>query len=212
MHPGVYNSSHSGGDQASHVVDVSVSHHGYSPQTLFNDLALIKLATPIRFSRYILPACIPEPDFMEKVNVHCFNHSHISGMWGSKVLFYMKVLMRQQAGLLSGFGHLGEGQPSTILRRLSVPYVDPDACMQSTQLPVSLRMFCAGYDRMEDSFQGDAGGPHVTHYHDTFFITGIRSWGKGHARNGKYGVYTKVSKYIKWIREGIKKLTPVSPV
>ncbi|KAM4711335.1 coagulation factor X-like [Anableps anableps] len=183
---GVFNTSHSGGNAALHVVDAIVSHHGYSPETYFNDIALIKLATPIRFTRYILPACIPEADFMEK------------------------VLMRQSEALVSGFGHLGEGQPSTILQRLSVPYVDWHTCMDSTPLSISLRMFCAGYDlKGEDSFQGDSGGPHVTRYRDTFFITGIRSWGKGHARKGKYGVYTQVSKFIRWIREGIKKLTPI---
>ncbi|MED6252554.1 hypothetical protein ATANTOWER_013411 [Ataeniobius toweri] len=183
---GANNRSHSGGDEAIHVVDAIVHHHGYSPETYFNDIALVKLATPIKFSSYILPACMPEPDFMEK------------------------VLMRQPGGLVSGFGHLGEGQPSTILQRLSVPYVDQHTCMESTQLRISLRMFCAGYDSVrEDSFQGDSGSPHVTRYHDTFFITGIRSWGKGHARKGKYGIYTQVSKYIRWIREGIKKLTPV---
>ncbi|MEQ2185793.1 hypothetical protein GOODEAATRI_021864, partial [Goodea atripinnis] len=180
------NRSHSGGNEAIHVVDAIVHHHGYSPETYFNDIALVKLATPIKFSSYILPACMPGPDFMEK------------------------VLMRQPGGLVSGFGHLGEGQPSTILQRLSVPYVDQHTCMESTQLRISLRMFCAGYDSIrEDSFQGDSGSPHVTRYHDTFFITGIRSWGKGHARKGKYGIYTQVSKYIRWIREGIKKLTPV---
>lgn len=121
--------------------------------------------------------------------------------------------MRQPDALVSGFGHLGVGQPSTVLQRLSVPYVDLQTCTDSTPLPVSLRMFCAGYDsEREDSFQGDRGGPHVTRYRHTFFITGIRSWGKGHARQGKYGVYTKVSKFIRWIREGIKKLTPIEKI
>ncbi|XP_014909744.1 coagulation factor X-like [Poecilia latipinna] len=183
---GVFNTSHSGGNEALHVADAIVTHHGYSPQTYFNDVALVKLAKPIRFTRYILPACMPEPDFMEK------------------------VLMRQPDALVSGFGYLGEGQPSTVLQRLSVPYVDWQTCMDSTPLSISLRMFCAGYDSMgEDSFQGDSGGPHVTRYRGTFFITGIRSWGKGHARKGKYGVYTQVSKFIRWIKEGVKKLTPI---
>lgn len=41
----------------------------YQPDTYHNDIALIKLATPIKFSRYILPACLPEQDFAEKVNL-----------------------------------------------------------------------------------------------------------------------------------------------
>lgn len=81
--------------------------------------------------------------------------------------------------------------------------------MESTNLRISVGMFCAGYDQIaKDSCQGDSGGPHVTRYRDTYFITGIVSWGEGCARKGKYGIYTQVSKYIRWIREGIKKLMP----
>lgn len=112
--------------------------------------------------------------------------------------------------MVSGFGRLGEGrQASTILQRLAVPYVDRVTCLESTQLRISPRMFCAGYNLIaKDACQGDSGGPHVTRYGSTFFVTGIVSWGEGCARKGKYGIYTQVSKYIRWIREGIDKLAP----
>lgn len=118
--------------------------------------------------------------------------------------------MRQPEGMVSGFGRLGEGQqPSTILQRLTVPYVSRSTCMESTKLSISTQMFCAGYDQIaKDACQGDSGGPHVTRYRDTYFVTGIVSWGEGCARKGKYGVYTRVSKYIRWIRGGIARLMP----
>ncbi|KAM6892574.1 coagulation factor X, partial [Xenentodon cancila] len=169
------------GTESTHEVASIATHFKYIRETYHNDIALLKLATPIKFSKYILPACIPDADFAEK------------------------VLMRQPDGMVSGFGRLGEGrQVSTILQRLSVPYVDRQTCRDSTQLRISLRMFCAGYDLIDkDACQGDSGGPHVTRYRDTYFVTGIVSWGEGCARAGKYGVYTQVSKYIRWIREGI---------
>ncbi|XP_068586804.1 coagulation factor X [Cebidichthys violaceus] len=174
------------GNEATHQVETIITHNKYRPDTYHNDIALIKLATPIKFSRFILPACIPESDFAEK------------------------VLMQQVDGTVSGFGRLGEGrQPSTILQRLTMPYVDRQTCIESTQLRISTRMFCAGYDTIaKDACQGDSGGPHVTSYSHTYFITGIVSWGEGCARKGKYGVYTQVSKYIRWIREAIDKLVP----
>ncbi|XP_038595705.1 coagulation factor X-like [Micropterus salmoides] len=174
------------GNEATHNVETIMTHNKYRPDTYHNDIALIKLATPIKFTRYILPACLPEQDFAEK------------------------VLMKQQDGMVSGFGRLGEGrQPSTILQRLTMPYVDRLTCMESTQLRISTRMFCAGYDTIaKDACQGDSGGPHVTRYQSTYFVTGIVSWGEGCARKGKYGVYTQVSKYISWIQEGMKKLMP----
>ncbi|KAG7215628.1 hypothetical protein INR49_021983 [Caranx melampygus] len=166
------------GHEATHYVERIATHFNYKPETYHNDIALIKLTKPIKFTRYILPACLPEQDFAEK------------------------VLMRQADGMVSGFGRIGEGrQASSILKRLTVPYVDRQTCMESTMLRISPRMFCAGYDaEAKDACQGDSGGPHVTRYHDTYFVTGIVSWGEGCARKGKYGIYTQVSKFIPWIR------------
>ncbi|KAK5874740.1 hypothetical protein CesoFtcFv8_027305 [Champsocephalus esox] len=174
------------GNEARHEVETIITHHRYKPDTYNNDIALMKLATPIKFSRFILPACIPEQEFAEK------------------------VLMRQPIGIVSGFGRTGEGrQPSTILQRLSMPYVNRLTCKESTQLRITTNMFCAGYDTQDkDSCQGDSGGPHVTPYGNTYFITGIVSWGEGCARKGKYGVYTQVSKYIRWINSGMEQLMP----
>ncbi|XP_067439929.1 coagulation factor X-like [Thunnus thynnus] len=173
-------------NEAVHHVETIIIHKNFRPNTYHNDIALIKLATPIKFTRFILPACIPEQDFAEK------------------------VLMQQLYGTVSGFGHLGEGrQPSTILQRLTMPYVDRHTCIESTNSHISKRMFCAGYKKIaKDACQGDSGGPHVTRYGDTYFITGIVSWGEGCARKGKYGIYTKVSKYISWIHAGISLATP----
>uniref|UniRef100_A0A8C2ZFX6 coagulation factor Xa n=1 Tax=Cyclopterus lumpus TaxID=8103 RepID=A0A8C2ZFX6_CYCLU len=174
------------GTEATHRVETIITHNRYRPNTYHNDIALIKLATPIKFSRFILPACLPEQDFAEK------------------------VLMRQKDGFVSGFGRLGEGrQPSSILQRLAMPYVNRQTCIESTELRISAHMFCAGYDAIaKDACQGDSGGPHVTRYSNTYFITGIVSWGEGCARKGKYGVYTQVSKYISWIHKAIAKLMP----
>lgn len=124
---------------------------------------------------------------------------------------FAQVLMQQPDGMISGFGRLGEHrQTSSILQRLTIPYVDRRTCRESTSLRISSRMFCAGYDEIaKDACQGDSGGPHVTRYRDTYFITGIVSWGEGCAKRGKYGIYTQVSKYINWIRDGIGKLIPL---
>ncbi|XP_034460436.1 coagulation factor X [Hippoglossus hippoglossus] len=177
------------GNEATHNVETIITHYKYKPETYNNDIALIKLTKPIKFSRFILPACLPEQEFAEK------------------------VLMRQPDGMVSGFGRLGERQAaSTILQRLTLPFVDRLTCIESTQFRVTTRMFCAGYHTTpKDSCQGDSGGPHVTRYRGTVFVTGIVSWGEGCAREGKYGVYTQVSKYTRWIREGIDKLMPKEP-
>ena len=57
------------GREATHYVEAIITHSRYKPDTYHNDIALIKLAKPIRFTRFILPACLPEPEFAEKVNL-----------------------------------------------------------------------------------------------------------------------------------------------
>lgn len=62
-------------------------------------------------------------------------------------------------------------------------------------------MFCAGYyDAAKDACQGDSGGPHTNSIHDTWFLTGVVSWGEECAKEGKYGVYTRVALYYGWIK------------
>ncbi|XP_029112439.1 coagulation factor X [Scleropages formosus] len=169
--------------EAIHEVAQVLTHKQYVRETYHNDIALIKLQKPIKFTPFILPACLPEADFAEK------------------------VLMREDYGMVSGFGRLREGGvQSTVLMRLSVPYISRAVCIESSKFKVTNRMFCAGYDEEEkDACQGDSGGPHVTRYKSTWFVTGVVSWGEGCARKGKYGIYTQVSKYIPWIRYVMKK-------
>ncbi|XP_058634053.1 coagulation factor X [Onychostoma macrolepis] len=174
------------GREVTHDVDEILIHKNYMAETYHNDIALIKLSRPIRFSRFIIPACLPEREFAER------------------------VLMLQEDGLVSGFGRVREGGlQSTVLQKLTVPYVDRAKCIESSKFKISTRMFCAGYDQEEkDACQGDSGGPHVTRYKSTWFVTGVVSWGEGCARKGKYGVYTQVSKYISWIHNAMAKVMP----
>lgn len=68
MHTGEFDTLVDDGNEATHYVETIVTHNKYRPDTYLNDIALIKLTKPIKFSRYILPACIPEQEFAEKVN------------------------------------------------------------------------------------------------------------------------------------------------
>uniref|UniRef100_A0A8C0IT40 coagulation factor Xa n=1 Tax=Chelonoidis abingdonii TaxID=106734 RepID=A0A8C0IT40_CHEAB len=152
-------------------VEKVLVHGRFVSATYDYDIALIKLKEPIKFSIYVIPACLPDADFANE------------------------ILMNQKSGTVSGFGRLYEhGRVSNKLKVLQVPYIDRNSCKQTTNFAITDNMFCAGYDNVtKDACQGDSGGPHVTKYKDTYFVTGIVSWGEGCARKGKYGVYTKVS-------------------
>jgi len=74
--------------------------------------------------------------------------------------------------------------------------------------PVTTNMFCAGYHdgSLGDACQGDSGGPLAIDNSQTvsdddqrWVLAGVVSWGEGCGRIGKYGVYTKVSAFVRWI-------------
>ncbi|XP_070263519.1 coagulation factor X-like [Myotis yumanensis] len=171
------------GNEMVHEVEVIIKHNKFDNKTFNCDIAVLKLKTPIKFRMNVAPACLPEKDWAES------------------------TLMTQKSGIVSGFGRIHEmGRTSVTLKMLEVPYVDRNTCKLSTGFSITPNMFCAGYDsKLEDACQGDSGGPHVTRFKDTYFITGIISWGEGCARKGKFGIYTKVTNFLKWIERSMKK-------
>ncbi|XP_039600572.1 coagulation factor X [Polypterus senegalus] len=181
---GEHDTSKDEGRESKHRVERVIAHNKYVPQTYDNDIALLKLKDKITFNKYVIPACLPDKEFSEK------------------------VLMKEGYGQISGFGRIHErGRQSTVLQQLSVPYVDRQVCMESSQFKITVNMFCSGYEEEgKDACQGDSGGPHVTRYKNTWFVTGVISWGEGCARQGKYGVYTQISRYIGWIKKAMKVL------
>ncbi|XP_031469635.1 coagulation factor X-like [Phasianus colchicus] len=163
---------------AFHTVEKIISNPEFNFQTHDSDIALIKLKEPITFSEDVVPACLPEEDFAND------------------------VLMKQTFGIVSGFGNSYEHtRPARRMKVLQIPYVDKKTCKQAIRYLVTRNMFCAGYNKDgQDVCQGDGGGPHVTEYNGTYFVTGIISWGEGCGRQGKYGIYTKVSNFLPWVR------------
>ncbi|XP_054686376.1 coagulation factor X-like [Grus americana] len=164
--------------RAMHRVEKIIPHAEFDNKTYDSDIALLKLEEPITFSEDVIPACLPEKDFANN------------------------ILMSQTFGIVSGFGRTFErAQLVKRMKVLQIPYVNRRTCKLALYSPVTENMFCAGYDKDgRDACQGDGGGPHVTQYNGTYFVTGVISWGEGCGRQGKYGVYTKLSKFLPWVR------------
>ncbi|XP_021262281.1 coagulation factor IX isoform X1 [Numida meleagris] len=146
-----------------------------------NDIALLELDQPLTFNSYVTPICIGSRDFTNN-------------------------LLSNGPGTVSGWGSmLYRGRSAIILQVLTVPFVDRVTCLKSTSTTILQSMFCAGYTAGgKDTCGGDSGGPYTNSIGETWFLTGVTSWGEECAKPGKYGIYTKVAKYVKWIKESTR--------
>ncbi|XP_015816844.3 coagulation factor IXb isoform X1 [Nothobranchius furzeri] len=171
---------HEGPERDHEVVEQHVHPiYDYTVSRYNHDIALLKLATPVELSNKRRPICLGPKDFIQT------------------------LLRESTSSLVSGWGRQQFlGREANKLQKLSIPHVDRTLCKQSSSERITRFMFCAGYpDGEKDSCQGDSGGPHATNYKGTWFLTGIVSWGEECARKGKYGIYTRVSRYYKWVSE-----------
>lgn len=161
----------------------TIPHHQYNAtiNKYSHDIALLELDKPLILNSYVTPICVANKE-------------------------YTNIFLKFGSGYVSGWGKVfNKGRQASILQYLRVPLVDRATCLRSTKFSIYNNMFCAGYrEGGKDSCEGDSGGPHVTEVEGTSFLTGIISWGEECAMKGKYGIYTKVSRYVNWIKEKTK--------
>lgn len=82
-----------------------------------------------------------------------------------------------------------------------MPVVDQAVCQEALGPRIVDSMLCAGGKAGQDACQGDSGGPMtVTRESESPVLTGVVSWGRGCARAGLPGVYTRVSRFRSWLR------------
>uniref|UniRef100_A0A671N1R0 Plasminogen n=1 Tax=Sinocyclocheilus anshuiensis TaxID=1608454 RepID=A0A671N1R0_9TELE len=144
------------------------------------DIALLKLDRPALINDKVLPACLPEKDYIVPSNTECY----VTG-WGET----------EETG--------GEG----FLKETGFPVIENKVCNSPAYLNglVKEHEMCAGnIGGGTDSCQGDSGGPLICYSQNTFVLQGVTSWGLGCAKAMKPGVYTRVSKFINWIERSMK--------
>jgi secreted trypsin-like serine protease len=164
----------SGGQQ--YAVAEIFSHERFDSVTFDNDIALLRLTTPVTTGGSISVIRTTEETSLLPVG-------------------------RQLR--VSGWGRTAEGgATSKLLRFVGVPLVDRIVCNEKDSYggAITTNMICAGYETGgADSCQGDSGGPLVAPDGPSFRLAGVVSWGDGCAQPKKYGVYTRASNYVTWI-------------
>ncbi len=104
---------------------------------------------------------------------------------------------------IAGFGVTAEsGDAPAVMQEAEVPRVSDTQCAQaySDATPVLGNAFdsesalCAGFAEGEvDTCEGDSGGPLLTRFYDGLRLVGATSYGEGCAREGKPGVYARLT-------------------
>ncbi|KAL2097933.1 hypothetical protein ACEWY4_007140 [Coilia grayii] len=156
-----------------------IPHPNYDPVTVDNDIALMRLEAPVKYSTYILPACLPSRGLAESVLHRNGTYTIVTG-WGK-------------------YNETGERYKSA-LNFIKIPLVDHSLCQEMMINKVSDNVLCAGVlGEIQDACEGDSGGPMMVEYRKTWFLIGLVSWGEGCGHKDKLGIYTKVSNYLEWI-------------
>ncbi|XP_070826706.1 transmembrane protease serine 13a [Chaetodon trifascialis] len=160
-----------------YLVKTILLNENYNSRTNDQDVALLKLTSPVVFDDKVQPACLPTNDQQFPQGTKCWT---------------------------SGFGTTEEGSDivSKDLMEVTVDIIGREVCNSPRVYggSVTNNMLCAGHlDGGKDSCQGDSGGPLVCQGESRWYLVGITSWGAGCGKRNKPGVYTKVSSVLPWI-------------
>ncbi|XP_071982704.1 transmembrane protease serine 11D-like isoform X2 [Engystomops pustulosus] len=156
-----------------------IIHENYTSGEYQNDIALLQLSSPISFTQYIQPVCLPDTLHIFAINSSCY---------------------------VTGWGALTEGGIlSSSLQQAELKIINSTSCSSYQVYGYLMKpsMICAGYLTGKiDSCQGDSGGPLVAlQSNNRWSLIGIVSFGYGCALPMKPGVYTKVTYFRSWITQ-----------
>ncbi|KAG7492140.1 hypothetical protein MATL_G00011380 [Megalops atlanticus] len=168
-------------NEVSRTVSQIIPHPNYDSNTNDNDIALVKLASPVSFTDFIQPVCLAASS---------------------------SVFHNGTDSWITGWGDISEGVPlpsPQTLQEVEVPVVGNRQCNCLLGVGrVTKNMICAGVlGGGKDSCQGDSGGPMVNKQNTVWVQSGIVSFGFGCAQPNLPGVYTRVSRYQSWISSQI---------
>ncbi|KAM3835752.1 vitamin K-dependent protein C isoform 2-T2 [Vipera latastei] len=167
------------------IADKIFIHENYSSDTYDNDIAILHLSHPVVVNKYIIPICLPTQNLANQQLMTEGIQTIVTG-WGS-----------QSANSKKNF--------SSVLNFIEIPVASRNDCIHSMWNSLTDNMFCAGIPGdIRDSCHGDSGGPMVVKFKNTWFLLGLVSWGEGCGDPNNFGIYTKISSYLDWIRQKMK--------
>ncbi|XP_022914993.1 proclotting enzyme-like [Onthophagus taurus] len=159
-----------------------VRHRGFDSRTLYNDVAVLTMDSPVTFSKQIRPICLPTAS------------DGTTGRAG-------------QRATVIGWGSLRETGPQpSILQEVDIPIWSNTECRikygPAAPGGITEHMLCAGQID-KDSCSGDSGGPLMINS-GKWTQAGVVSWGIGCGKGQYPGVYSRVESFLPWIQKNLK--------
>jgi len=160
-----------------YLVSEVIVHELYDPNTLENDIALLRLAEPINYTNAVPIKLVSANDAT-------------GGATDPGVLSWV-----------TGYG-LTRVRPATYpttLQKIQLPIVSNQTA--STVWPnIASTDLMAGFENgNKDACIGDSGGPLIVPVANGFKLAGLVSWGSSNCNT--YGAYTRVSLFESWITQ-----------
>nr|XP_016848453.1 PREDICTED: serine protease 55 [Anolis carolinensis] len=169
-----------GGTSEERELDRVLIHHDFNGKTLYSDLALLLLDTPIDFSRETTPICLPL--------------LHDLSMWQDCWVATWEPKIIPDSN---------EKQPAMMMEKIDVTLIGSETCAQ--KIPdLTENVLCTSSEKDTDGeCKDESGNPLVCTYGSNFkwFVVGIASRGEGCEENGSPSVYTNIFKYLDWIEK-----------
>jgi len=178
------------GLQAKQVTEVR-----FHPEFIFtprtganNDLAIIKLDSPLKFSDTVRPICLPAKGEALPVGKTC---------------------------VAAGWGRINPNDHETAdaLQQVVAPAQDASTCSNAWgDSYIEDQMVCAGSLQGDSgTCQGDSGGMLACNDNGSWKLFGTTSFGIAGTclEEGKPGMFARVSSYIDWVNQNVQELTSV---
>ncbi|CAB1424172.1 unnamed protein product [Pleuronectes platessa] len=149
------------------------THPRWNPQTINNDIALIKLSSPVTLSTNVSPVCLAGSADVFSPGMSC-----VTSGWG---------LTRYNAA-----------STPNLLQQAALPLLSNDQCKNHWGSSISDVMICAG-GAGATSCMGDSGGPLVCQKDNAWSLVGIVSWGSSRCSTSTPAVYARVTELRSWV-------------
>ncbi|KAG5336657.1 SNAK protease, partial [Acromyrmex charruanus] len=166
-----------------------IPHPQYKRSVNYNDVAILKLSTPVRIENNVRPICI-QTKSLDSMNVQS-NVSFIVIGWGAT--------------------SFDEDGSTKLMKTPGLSLVDKESCGKKFndfgKLPRGLddNMLCVldtNVTRRSDACHGDSGGPLLMFIGSSHSIVGITAFGQS-CGGSIPGVYTAVYSFLEWIENQV---------